>query len=223
MTTTKPDAPTAALLQIDALEGQRGERTLFRELRLTLEPGQVVWLRGRNGRGKTTLLRILAGLATATAGNLRVLGQSPSETGPSWRNNMVYIGHANALKDDLSAAEALSFLAGLRGQTPSTTQIKQALERLGVVHRWRAPVRTLSQGQRRRVALARLALPHAPKLWLLDEPFDALDDVGIATLNELLSAHSESGGAALLTSHQSLSLRNPQPLVFELDRFAVEA
>jgi heme exporter protein A len=222
MTKTNPAAPTSALLQIEALEGQRGERTLFRDLQLTLEPGQVVWLRGRNGRGKTTLLRILAGLASANAGHVRVLGQTPREAGPSWRNNMVYIGHANALKDDLSASEALVFLAGLRGQKPASAHIKQALERLGVLHRSRAPVRTLSQGQRRRVALARLALPDAPKLWLLDEPFDALDDVGIGTLNELLAAHSAAGGAALLTSHQSLSLQTPQPLVFELDRFAVE-
>ncbi len=214
-------ASALSLLQVDGLEGQRGERALFRGLQLALEPGQVVWLRGRNGRGKTTLLRILAGLASPTEGSIRVLGRTAQEAGATWRSHWVYIGHANALKDDLNASEALAFLAGLTGNTPTSAQLKQALERLGVQHRARAPVRTLSQGQRRRVALARLALPGAPRLWLLDEPFDALDDAGINTLNELLGAHTAGGGAALLTSHQSLSLRSPEPLVFELDRFAV--
>ena len=214
-------ASALSLLQVDGLEGQRGERALFRGLGLVLDPGQVVWLRGRNGRGKTTLLRILAGLASATNGNIRVLGRTAKEAGAAGRSNLVYIGHANALKDDLSASEALAFLAGLSGSTPTPAQLKQALERLGVQHRARAPVRTLSQGQRRRVALARLALPDAPRLWLLDEPFDALDDIGINTLNELLGTHAAAGGAALLTSHQSLSLRKPEPQVFELDRFAV--
>jgi heme exporter protein A len=210
-----------AVLHAEGLEGQRGERALFRDLRLTLSPGQVVWLKGRNGRGKTTLLRILAGLATPAAGVIQVFGQTAKAAGPAWRENMLYIAHTNALKEDLSASEALTFLAGLRSHATTPAQIKAALDRLGVGHRAKAPVRTLSQGQRRRVALARLALPGAPKLWLLDEPFDALDDLGIASLNQLLSDHAAAGGAALLTSHQRLSLQSPQAQVFELDRFAV--
>ncbi|MBL8330829.1 MAG: cytochrome c biogenesis heme-transporting ATPase CcmA [Rubrivivax sp.] len=210
---------TLPLLRAAGLEGQRGERTLFRGLELTLAPGEIVWLRGRNGRGKTTLLRLLAGLATPAAGDIAIDGQAAR--GSAWRAGMSYIAHANALKDDLSATEALSFLAGLAGRTPSSTELKQALTRLGVAERARAPVRTLSQGQRRRVALARLALPQAPRLWLLDEPFDALDDIGIGTLNGLLAEHSARGGAALLTSHQALSLSQPQPREFSLDPFAV--
>jgi heme exporter protein A len=214
----------APLLQAHALEGQRGERALFRDLNLSLLPGKVVWLRGRNGRGKTSLLRILAGLASASAGDIHIHGRRAQDESSFWRSQLLYIGHANALKDDLSATEALAFLAGLCGQpVSSNTVIQQALQRLGVAHRAQAPVRTLSQGQRRRVALARLAMPDAPRLWLLDEPFDALDDVGIESLNELLSSHAKSGGAALLTSHQSLSLKDPAPTVFELDRFAVGA
>jgi heme exporter protein A len=209
------------LLRAAGLEGQRGERVLFRALELALAPGDVVWLRGRNGRGKTTLLRLLAGLATPTSGEIAFDGVPLVKAGAGWRHEMAYIGHANALKDDLSAAEALAFVAGLRGTPPAPAAIGAALSRLGVAACARAPVRTLSQGQRRRVALARLALPQAPRLWLLDEPFDALDDLGIGTLNTLLAEHAARGGAALLTSHQALSLRAPVPREMNLDAFAV--
>jgi heme exporter protein A len=209
------------LLRAAGLEGQRGERVLFRQLELALAPADVVWLRGRNGRGKTTLLRLLAGLATPAAGVIEFRGVPLARAGAGWRAEMVYIGHTNALKDDLSATEALRFVAGLRGRTPDGPTVQQALSRLGVADRARAPVRTLSQGQRRRVALARLALPDPPALWLLDEPFDALDDVGITTLNGLLAEHSARGGAALLTSHQALSLNDPVPRIFDLDPYVV--
>jgi heme exporter protein A len=207
------------LLQARALEGQRGERTLFRGLELQLRPGDVVWLRGRNGRGKTTLLRMLAGLTTPAGGEILLDGERPA--GAEWRRQMAYVGHANALKDDLTATEALAFLATLGGAAPGAAELKAALMRLGVAERARAPVRTLSQGQRRRVALARLALVPSPRLWLLDEPFDALDDHGIDALNTLLRDHAAAGGAALLTSHQALSLREPAPREFSLDPFAV--
>lgn len=211
------------LLQAQALEGQRGERTLFRALELQLAPGEVVWLRGRNGRGKTTLLRLLAGLSTPTAGEIHVLGQGVRRAGAELRRALLYIGHHNALKDDLSATEALAFLAATRGLSPTAQSLRDALERLGIASRARAPVRTLSQGQRRRVALARLALADPARVWLLDEPFDALDDQGIAALNGLLAEHAGRGGAALLTSHQELSLREPAPRVFALDAFTVGA
>jgi heme exporter protein A len=202
---------SAPLLRAAGLEGQRGERVLFRGLELNLEPGNIVWLRGRNGRGKTTLLRLLAGLASPAGGEIAFRGTALPKAGAAWRADMAYIGHANALKDDLSATEALRFIAGLRGREPDAKTVAQALARLGVADRARAAVRTLSQGQRRRVALARLALSITPALWLLDEPFDALDVDGIATLNTLLSEHAARGGAALLTSHQALSLKDPVP------------
>lgn len=215
-------AGSLAVLRASGLAGQRGDRPLFDGLELALEPGSVTWLRGRNGRGKTSLLRLLAGLATPTAGEIRIGGEfggrTPRETGPAWRRALVFIGHHNGLKDDLDASEALAFLCRLSGTEPTRPQIEAALARLGVQHKRRAPVRTLSQGQRRRVALARLALALHQPLWLLDEPFDALDADGITALNTLLGEHAARGGATLLTSHQALSLTDPAPREFDLDR-----
>ena len=181
----------------------------------------ITWLRGTNGSGKTSLMRILAGLSAPREGSVFWRGQPLKAGGGRAHAGVVYIGHANALKDDLSAAEALRFIAQLRGEAPTDDAIAQALQRLGVSTRARAPVRTLSQGQRRRVARARLALPAPPRLWLLDEPFDALDDDGVAALNALLAEQAARGGAVLLTSHQALSLSSPAPRTLDLDGFAV--
>lgn len=208
------------MLETAGLAGQRGNRALFEGLNLQLAPGSVTWLRGRNGRGKTTLLRMLAGLSAPTAGSLRTAGRTLREGGPGWRRQWLYIGHQNALKDDLSAFEALRFLAQLHGLPASDAELEAALHRLGIYNRRHAPVRTLSQGQRRRVALARLVLQRASPLWLLDEPFDALDTEGIVALNGVISEHAAAGGCVLLTSHQPLSLTAPVPTVFDLEDHA---
>lgn len=211
------------VLQTRALAGERGERRLFEGLDLDLPAGSVTWLRGRNGRGKTTLLRLLAGLASPAEGSIEVLGQPQRESGPDGRRSWVYIGHQNALKDDLTAIEALRFLARLHGLPADDAALTQALKRLGIVQRQHAAVRTLSQGQRRRVALARLALSAAAPLWLLDEPYDALDADGVEALNAVISAHADSGGCVLLTSHQALSITRPLPAVLDLEPFAPKA
>jgi len=210
------------VLQASALAGQRGDRPLFKDLELALTPGSVTWLRGRNGRGKTSLLRLLAGLSTPMGGEIRVAGQTLREGGHAWRRHWVYIGHQNALKDDLSASEALRFLARLHGLPADDALVAQALKRMGVGNRQHAPVRTLSQGQRRRVALARLVLAMGAPVWLLDEPFDALDTDGIAALNEIIASHAAAGGCVLLTSHQPLTLKNPTPAVFDLEPYAAQ-
>ena len=194
-----------SLLIATGLACRRGGRLLFESLDLAAERGQIVWLRGANGSGKTSLLRLLAGLVAPDAGQVRCAG------------TRIYIAHANALKDDLTVIEALAFLARLQGCEASPASLLGALRRLGLEPRRDAPVRTLSQGQRRRVALARLALEPTASLWLLDEPFDALDGDGITTLAELLQAHAACGGAAVLTSHQALVSTDPEPIVFELD------
>ena len=216
-----PAAPVAAwMLQTADLAAQRGDRALFEGLNLQLAPGSVTWLRGRNGCGKTSLLRLLAGLSTPMAGSLHIAGRTLREGGPGWRCQWLYIGHQNALKDDLSASEALRFLAQLHGAPASVVQVEAALRRLGIYNRRHAPVRTLSQGQRRRVALARLVLQSASPLWLLDEPFDALDSEGIAALNGVISEHAAAGGCVLLTSHQPLTLSVPVPTVLDLEDHA---
>jgi heme exporter protein A len=215
-----PGGADVPLLSVAGLAGERGERRLFERLDLCVHRGEVLWLRGRNGRGKTTLLRMLAGLTPAAEGSIHIAGRTALRRDPAWRADLVVVGHANALKDDLTAAEALRFLARLHGREADDAAIDAALTRLGVRSRRDLAVRQLSQGQRRRVALARLALPSPPALWLLDEPFDALDDRGIAVLNELLAAHVHGGGAVLLTSHQALSLQAPRLRELRLDEFA---
>lgn len=204
------------------LAGERGGRSLFRRLNFELQPGQVVWLRGRNGRGKTSLLRLLAGLSTPASGAVHCAGVTLPRADTVWRKRLVFIAHANALKEDLSVLECVRFLAQLQGRDASPAELAAALQRLGVASLAARPVRTLSQGQRRRVALARLALPQPPSAWLLDEPFDALDDDGVRQLGALLSEHAAAGGSTLLTSHQTLTLKDPEPTVLDLDLQALQ-
>lgn len=189
---------------------RRGERILFRGLNLAVRPGEIVWVRGANGKGKTSLLRLLAGLARPEAGRI--------EHGTD--RERVYVGHANALKDDLTVAESLMFLSRLHGFDTGVEAHERALRRFGLHSRRDAPVRTLSQGQRRRVALARLCTAPATALWLLDEPFDALDAEGVDALNTLLAEHAARGGSVLLTSHVPLSLASPTPIVLQLNEAA---
>lgn len=199
---------TPPLLAAVGLACRRGDRVLFRGLDLPVRRGEVVWLRGANGRGKTSLLRLLAGLSTPEAGQIRREGE------------LLYVAHANALKEDLSVLESLRFLARLHGRDVDDTALTEALRQFGMATRRNAPVRTLSQGQRRRVALSRLALAPSPAVWVLDEPFDALDVEGIASLNEVISQHVRGGGAVVLTSHQALTLAEPVPTVLQLDEVA---
>ena len=192
--------PTSTpLLQARGLACRRGRDWLFRDLSFELWPSQLVWLRGFNGSGKTTLLRTVCGLTRPDEGNL--VWRQHEEASAA---ELVYVGHLNAMKDDLSASEALQFIHRLHGGEADTNRIGQALRELGVHHRRHALVRTLSQGQRRRVALARLALETRPALWVLDEPFEALDADGIAAVQALIRAHLARRGGVLLTSHLAL-------------------
>lgn len=212
--------PPLPPLTATGLRCERGERALFDGFELKLAPGEMVWLRGANGRGKTTLLRTLAGLGRPAAGELRLGERLLDDADPGWRRQLVYLGHANALKDDLTAVESLHFAARLAGTPCSEEQIRTALGRLGVAALARRVVRTMSQGQRRRVALARLALAPQPALALLDEPFDALDDDGIGRLASLLAGIVEGGGCVLFTSHQQIDRLRPVPRVVMLPEAA---
>lgn len=193
VTATTTDTPVLHLTLRD-LACSRGERLLFKHINLQLWRGEAVWLRGPNGQGKSSLLRLVAGLSRPAAGHV----ERPTPH--------VYLGHQLALKDDLSVLEALGFLARLHDLPAHDAALVQALEPWGLKGKRHALVRTLSQGQRRRVALARLGLSPAHALWVLDEPFDALDASGVDTLLALLQAHRQSGGSLLFTSHQAVSL-----------------
>jgi len=196
-TSSPPPLPSLRLVDVAC---RRGDRLLFTGLDETLAAGELLWLRGGNGRGKTSLLRLVAGLSAPERGQI-VWGEAPTRGNARFAAELVYIAHTNALKDDLTAAESLAFLARVHGRDASPSAIRAALARLGLAGGERTPTRSLAQGLRRRVALARLALETAPALWVLDEPFDALDVAGTAVLHALLAAHRARGGSVLLTSH----------------------
>jgi heme exporter protein A len=177
---------------------RRGPRFLFRGLDLVLAPGDVVQLTGPNGSGKSTLLRILAGFSPPDAGTVVVEGAGQSEAAAL----IQYFGHREGLRAALTARENLTFLAALLGGDPQ--RIPEALARLGISRLEHLPVRVLSEGQRRRVALARLLLAPRP-IWLLDEPLASLDVEAIGTVTTLIADHAAAGGMALVATHQPLS------------------
>lgn len=188
------------VMRAQDLTVRRGAEVLFKPLNFELRSGQLTWLRGSNGSGKTSLLRVVAGLTQADSGNLTWNGE-PMSAASDYRARLLYLGHANGLKDDLSAMESLQFLTTLRGVRHSSERLQAALQRTGVAHRRKLATRMLSQGQRRRVVLARLALETGPGFWVLDEPFDALDDAGVALVQELFQENVQRGGSVLFTSH----------------------
>lgn len=219
---TFPVQSSRPALAASRLACRRGDRLLFRGLDFELPSGRIVWLRGPNGSGKTSLLRLLAGLSTPAEGEITWGGVPLREAGEGWCRSLCYLAHANALKDDLSVLESLQFLARLHGHAGDESGCAEALRRVGLHSRRHAAVRTLSQGQRRRVALARLQLDAAAPVWILDEPYDALDAEGTAMLDAALSAHAKRGGAAVLTSHIELTLADPAPTVLQLDGYRVQ-
>lgn len=204
----------AAPLIARDLSCRRGGRLLFSGFDLELRVGQTAWLRGDNGRGKTSLLRLLAGLVEPDAGEVRWFGLE-ARVARVAALQPLYIAHANALKDDLRVHEALCFLATMSNATHAgddatlARAVDAALDRMGLARMRDALVRTLSQGQRRRAALARLALPSRSVVWLLDEPYDALDQASTAMLDDVLREHTARGGCIVLTSHQPLGAGAP--------------
>ena len=179
---------------------------MFQHLQLTLGPGQLLRVRGVNGAGKTSLLRLVCGLLPAAEGQVLWRGERIADLGGQWGRELVYLGHAAALKDDLTAPENLQAACLLGGRVVTPAQARAALTESGLPGRWRVPARQLSQGQRRRVALARLCLsPHVP-LWVLDEPFNALDTAATDWLCKLITSHLDRGGVVVLTSHQDVAL-----------------
>jgi heme exporter protein A len=188
------------VLEAAGLECERGGRILFRGLSFALHPGELLRVAGANGSGKTSLLRILCGLLTPTAGEVRWNGSPVQSLKEEYSKQLLYLGHAPAVKDDLTAAENLSISCWLAGMRPGEEAVRAALARFGLSGK-DVPVKKLSQGQRRRAALARLCLSESA-LWLLDEPFAALDAEGVSLLNTFSRDHMARGGAVVLTTHQ---------------------
>ncbi|NWD78169.1 cytochrome c biogenesis heme-transporting ATPase CcmA [Pseudomonas gingeri] len=194
---------TSPLLEALALACERDGRMLFEHLELQLRPGDLLQISGPNGSGKTSLLRLLAGLMQPTAGEVRLDGQPLNAQRNELARTLLWIGHAAGIKDLLTAEENLIWLCALH-QPAGREAIWQALAAVGLFGFEDVSCHTLSAGQQRRVALARLYLD-GPPLWILDEPFTALDKQGVAQLEEHLAGHCERGGMVVLTTHHTLT------------------
>ncbi|MGH8687352.1 MAG: cytochrome c biogenesis heme-transporting ATPase CcmA [Burkholderiales bacterium] len=192
------------MLEASNLECRRGARTLFGGLALQLRRGELLRVAGENGSGKTTLLKILAGLLLPDAGEVRWGGAPIQALREEYARQIAFVGHAPALKDELSAAENLTAACAIAGAPASAGAVRDALSRFSLAAD-RVPVRRLSQGQRRRVALARLMLSPAA-LWLLDEPFGALDAAAARVAAELIGRHVSAGGAVAYSTHQEADI-----------------
>jgi len=194
------------MLQAHDLACIRGDRRLFRELSFELGPGQLLRVEGANGAGKTSLLRLLAGLGLPAAGEVHWQGLPIRRQREVYAQALLYLGHLGGLKDELTASENLQIEADLAG-TPGVdaARIGEALGNWGLARQAKLPLRVLSAGQRRRAALARLQLTEAT-LWILDEPFNALDVDAVAHLGRQIEAHVGRGGLAVITSHMDLPI-----------------
>jgi heme exporter protein A len=194
-----------ACLQVTGLEVQRGDRWLFTDLDLAIESGELLHVRGPNGCGKTTLLRALCGLLLPQAGEILWNGESIRRLGEEFTRDVIYLGHLNGIKHELTGIENLRVSATLDGDRVDDDAIWDALEQIGLAGSEDLPTMVLSQGQKKRVALARLLLTGA-KLWVLDEPFVTLDVKAVARLESLIVGQVERGGIVILTTHQEVAL-----------------
>ena len=194
------------MLEIKNLAAIRGERLLFEDVSFEVETNEMLLIKGRNGAGKTSLLRLICGLATPDAGEILWNGEPIENIRPAYSRSLLYVGHDNGISLDLTVLENLEFHRALN-DNPSNDLIPEILERLRIVRYLNVPCRFLSAGQKRRVALARLAISES-KLWLLDEPFSSLDDQASETVVELVEQHLNSDGLCLMTSHQMIDWRD---------------
>jgi heme exporter protein A len=193
------------MLRAERLAAQRGSVTLFANIEFALGPGKALIVTGANGSGKTTLLRIVAGLTQPTVGQLFWQNAPVASFDPVLRAATLYIGHAAALKDEFTAEENLLSLAALHEYAPDPRTVCDALDEWSLQRHGRIAARVLSQGQRRRIALARMNLAQR-RLWVLDEPAAALDAQGVATLEKKINTHLAGQGIAVIATHQALAL-----------------
>jgi len=184
----------------------RGDRCLFQKLDFALKSGELLLVEGKNGCGKTSLLRAITGLLEFETGQIDWRGQSVLANHQAFRSDLVWLSHRVGFKGDLTLLENLSFETGLRATAGDL--LESSLERLGLTQLTRLPFRALSAGQQRRVALARMLMAKAP-LWMMDEPFTNLDSGGQALVREVMAEHLARDGLCVVASHQNIELDAP--------------
>jgi heme exporter protein A len=194
-----------SMLEVSNLACSRGDHRLFTGLSFSLAPGQLMQVQGENGSGKTSLLRTLCGFITPDEGSITWNDEDIRDLREEYYADMLYLGHLNAIKDELSALENLRISSGLSGSRLDDKEAVVALRNMGLRGREMLPTKVLSQGQRRRVALARLMVSDA-KLWILDEPLAALDVRAVGLIQELIARHLERRGMVIFTTHQPLEV-----------------
>lgn len=209
------DGRSEPALQINALSCVRGDRVLFSDLSFGVDGGELLHLKGRNGSGKTTLLRALAGLLLPESGEVLWHGKNIRSLREEYSRHLLYLGHLNGIKGDLSAVENLRIAATLDGFKLSESRAWEVLGEIGLKGHEDLPSKHLSQGQKRRVALARL-LANAASVWILDEPFTALDLAAVQLLQDVIHRHLENGGMAILTTHQEVAMIGAHTRTVEL-------
>jgi heme exporter protein A len=193
------------MLEASNLECVRGERRLFAGVGFRLEGGEMLYLQGKNGSGKTSLLRMLCGLTPPADGEICWRGRAIDKLGDDFRAELCYLGHHNAIKEELTPLENLLASAKLADESLDEDAALDALEQVGLRGREDLACRYLSQGQKRRVALARL-VHERRALWILDEPYVALDPAAVELVAGLIGAHLQRGGLTVLTTHQSVDV-----------------
>jgi heme exporter protein A len=188
------------------LSCERGERTLFAGLEFALAPGSLMRVAGPNGTGKTSLLRMLCGLLEPAAGEVRWNGRSIRQQREDYWKDLVYVGHLNGVKEDLTVFENLQVAQAVAGRNVDDAALRRALDAVGLGQFEHALARRLSQGQRRRVSLARVFATMTAPLWILDEPFIALDQRGVTVLSERIASHVGNGNMVVLVTHQDVAI-----------------
>ncbi|MDF1644378.1 MAG: cytochrome c biogenesis heme-transporting ATPase CcmA [Pseudomonadales bacterium] len=196
-----------ALLRAENLLFEYDDLLLFEDLNFSARPGEVIYVEGPNGSGKTTLLKILCGLIDPVEGQVYWQDQRINSAASHYRENLLYLGHHAGIKSSLTARENLKWLLSLRG-VRGRVEIEHALALSGLAGFEDIPCGYLSAGQKRRVSLARMFISNE-KVWILDEPFTAIDKGGVATLESAINQHAEQGGVVFITTHQQMNLTVP--------------
>jgi heme exporter protein A len=195
------------MLKVNELECVRGDRLLFSQLSFTVTPGNLLHVQGANGSGKTTLLRAICGLLQPQVGTIYWHGKNIHSIRDEFYNDILYLGHLNGIKPDLTGIENLRISATLSGLAIKTSLLWEALQRMGLNGFEDLQTKVLSQGQKRRVALAKLLLSRAP-LWILDEPFVGLDNTAVDLILKILANHLAHSGMIIITTHQDLFIQS---------------